>query len=195
MRIRLLGLWACLCITVSGTEAEEGNKEPDYRKRIGIEAKIAVKKNSANMSINDVRQQISGYFSLQDDASIYDSPIGGLKGKYWVIGQTVGGWSTGGTGKYVVFQKGDWAADLPLKGTAQVPIKETSTTYDKTGSGKFGFEYYGYLFVVQNASDEYLIVKSNRKEFEDGGSRFLQLEENMTFDKDLSPKARASWYN
>lgn len=195
MRKWLLWFWACLCITVSCEAAEEGKKEPDYRKRIRVEAKIALKKNSANMSINDVRQQISGYFSLQDDASIYDQPIGGLKGKYWVIGQTVGGWSTGGTGKYVVFQKGDWAVDLPLKGTAQVPIKETSTTYDKTGSGKFGFEYYGYLFVVQNTSDEYFIVKSNRKEFEDGGSRFLQLEEKMTFDKDLSPKDRASWYN
>ena len=195
MRTGLLWFWACLCTTVSCVAAEEGKKEPDYRKRIGVEAKIAVKKNSANMSINDVRQQISGYFSLQDDASIYDPPIGGLKGKYWVIGQTVGGWSTGGTGKYVVFQKGDRAVDLPLKGTVQVPIKETSTTYDKTGSGKFGFEYYGYLFVVQNTSDEYLIVKSNRKEFEDGGSRFLQLEEKMTFDKDLSPKAQASWYN
>ncbi len=195
MRTGLLWFWVCLCITVSCVAAEEGKKEPDYRKRIGVEAKIAVKKNSANMSINDVRQQISGYFSLQDNASIYDPPIGGLKGKYWVIGQTAGGWSTGGTGKYVVFQKGDWAVDLPLKGTVQVPIKETSTTYDKTGSGKFGFEYYGYLFVVQNTSDEYLIVKSNRKEFEDGGSRFLQLEEKMTFDKDLSPKDQASWYN
>ena len=94
-----------------------------------------------------------------------------------MIGQTVGGWSTGGTGKYVVFQKGDWAVDLPLKGTAQVPIKETSTTYDKTGSGKFGFEYYGYLFVVQNTSDEYFIVKSNRKEFEDGGSSDLDFSD------------------
>ena len=172
---------------------EEG-KALDHQKRIMTEVKISVKSKSANMSINDVRQEIGGYFLLRDSSSIYDQPIGGLKGQYWIIGQNTGGWSSGGTGKYVVFQRGEWQADLPLKGTAQIPIKETRTIYDKTGSGKFGYEYFGYLFVIQSESGEYVVVKSNRKEFENGGPGFLKLEEKMTFDKDLSPKDRASWY-
>lgn len=172
----------------------EEKKPIDYPKRISTEAKISVKNKSANMSINDVRQEIAGYFLLQDNCSIYDSSMGSLKGKYWIIGQSVGGWSTGGTGKYVVFQREDWNATLPLKGSVQIPVKETRTMYDKTGSGKFGYEYYGFLFVIQNDLDDYILVKSNRKEFENGGPDFLKLEESMTFDKDLAPKKKTSWY-
>ena len=182
-----------LGLLVFSADAEEA-KPIDYQRRISTEAKISLKGKSANMSINDVRQEIGGYFLLRDDSSIYDVPIGSLRGKYWVIGKNVGGWSSGGTGRYVVFQRGDWETNLPLKGTAQIPIKETRTMYDKTGSGKFGYEYFGYLFVIQSESGEYVVVKSNRKEFENGGPGFLKLEEKMTFDKDLSPKDRASWY-
>lgn len=187
-------VWVGVFFYVCGfaVRAEEA-KAINYQKRITTEAKIAVKNKSANMSINDVRQEISGYFLLKDDCSIYDSPIGNLKGRYWIFGQNVGGWSTGGTGKYIVFQAADWETELPLKGTAQVPFQETRTLFDKTGSGKFGYEYYGYLFVVQNTSGEYVLVKSNRKEFEQGGPAFLKLEEKMTFDKDLIPKDRAYW--
>ena len=184
-----------LVMVLCGLKATAEEKKPiDYQKRIATEAKISVKNKSSNTSINDVRQEISGYFLLQDNCSIYDSPVGNLKGKYWIIGQSVGGWSTGGTGKYVVFQREDWNASLSLKGTAQVPIKETRTMYDKTGSGKFGYEYYGFLFVIQNESDDYIVVKSNRKEFENGGPDFLKLEESTTFDKDLAPKKKASWF-
>lgn len=185
--VLLVGWWAFLA-------GAEDKKPIDYQKRISTEAKISIKSKSANMSINDVRQEIGGYFLLRDDSSIYDAPIGSLKGKYWIIGQNTGGWSSGGTGKYVIFQRGDWEANLPLKGTTQIPVKETRTMYDKTGSGKFGYEYFGYLFVIQSESGEYLVVKSNRKEFENGGPGFLKLEEKMTFDKDLSPKDRAHWY-
>lgn len=195
MRAVLPWLPCVLFFAISPGLSQDIKKEVDYRKRVKVEAKISIKKNSANMSINDVRQQISGYFLIQDDASIYDSSIGGLKGKYWILGQTVGGWSSGGVGKFIVFQRDDWAVELPLKGAAQVSIKETSTMFDKTGSGRFGFEYYGYLFVIQNMEGEYVIIKSNRKEFEEGGPDFLKLEEKMTFDKDLKPKDRGSWYN
>jgi hypothetical protein len=186
--VRLLSVVVC-----SFGHAEE-EKAIDYQKRVQVEAKVTVKSKSANMSINDVRQDIGGYFLLKDDSSIYDSPIGDLKGKYWIIGQSVGGWSRGGTGKYVVFEREDWSANLPLKGTSQIFIQETSTVYDKMGSGKFGYEYYGYLFVAQDEADTYVLVKSNRKEFENAGPSFLKLEEKMTFDKDFEPKDWASWY-
>ena len=195
MRLRRLRWLVFLALVSVDGGSEENKKAIDYSKRVKFEAKVAIKKSSANMSINDVRQQISGYFLLQDEASIYDPPVGGLKGKYWIIGQTVGGWAAGGTGKYIVFQRDEWTVDLPLKGSAQVPIEETSTMFDKTGSGKFGFEYYGYLFVIQNSSSEYIVIKSNKREFEEGGPAFLKLEEKMTFDKDLKPKTRATWYN
>ena len=186
--VRLLFVVVC-----SFGHAEE-EKAIDYQKRVQVEAKVTVKSKSANMSINDVRQEIGGHFLLKDHSSIYDSPIGDLKGKYWIIGQSVGGWSHGGTGKYVVFQREDWSANLPLKGTSQISIQETGTMYDKTGSGKFGYEYYGYLFVAQNEADTYVLVKSNRKEFENAGPSFLKLEEKMTFDKDFEPQDRATWY-
>ena len=195
MRLGEFQFLALLAVVSVALGSDENKKAIDYPKRVKLEAKISIKKTSANMSINDVRQQISGYFLLQDQASIYDPPVGGLKGKYWIIGQTVGGWSTGGTGKFIVFQRDDWSAELPLKGSAQVSVKETSTMFDKTGSGKFGYEYYGYLLVIQDPSDKYIIIKSNKKEFEEGGPAFLQLEERMTFDKDFKPKARGSWYN
>lgn len=190
---RVLGYLLFLGFCAFTASAEE-KKPIDYKKRISTEAKISVKGKSANISINDVRQEIGGYFLIRDDCSVYDQPIGNLKGKYWIIGQNTGGWSSGGTGKYVVFQRGDWDANLPLKGATQIPIQETRTTYDKTGSGKFGYEYFGYLFVIQNELDEYVLVKSNRKEFENGGPKFLKLEEKMTFDRDLEPKDRASWF-
>ena len=125
---------------VSCSAFAEDKPAPDPAKRVKLEAKVSIKKNSANLTINDIRQQISGYFLLQDTGSIYDVPVGPLQGKYWIIGQAAGGLNQGGGGKYIVFQREDWSQDLPVRGSVQIPIKEISTAYDKTGSGKFGYE-------------------------------------------------------
>ena len=165
----------------------------DLQKRITIESKISVNQSDANISINDIRQNISGYFLLQDGGSIYDEAIGKLVGHYWIIGKSAGGWTTSGSGEFVVFQDSDWACEMSNQAKVHVEIASTQTCYDKMGSGKFGYEYYGYLITVQGADGALILVKSSRKEFEKAAAGFEKLKANTSFNKDLVPKGKVSW--
>ena len=165
----------------------------DLQKRIIIESKIIVKKADANISINDIRQNISGYFLLQDGASIYDKAIGKLSGHYWIIGKSAGGWTTSGSGEFIVFQDSDWACEMSNQAKVHLEIAATQTCYDKTGSGRFGYEYYGYLITVEGADGTLILVKSSRKEFETAVAAFKKLKANVSFNKDLVPKGEVRW--
>jgi hypothetical protein len=165
----------------------------DLQKRITIESKISVKQSDANISINDIRQNISGYFLLQDGGSIYDEAIGRLSGHYWIIGKSAGGLTSSGSGEFLVFQDSDWACELSNQAKVHVEIAATQTSYDKMGSGRFGYEYYGYLIAVQGADGTLILAKSSRKEFERAVAAFEKLKANTTFNKDLVPKGKVSW--
>jgi hypothetical protein len=165
----------------------------DLQKRITIEPKIIVKKVDANISINDIRQSISGYFLLQDGASIYDNAVGKLSGHYWIIGKSAGGWTMSGSGEFIVFQESGWACEMSNQAKVHVEIASTQTCYDKMGSGRFGYEYYGYLIAVQGADGTLILAKSSRKEFERAVAAFEKLKANTTFNKDLVPKGKVSW--
>ena len=165
----------------------------DLQSRIVIESRIIVKKSDANISINDIRQNISGYFLMQDGASIYDKAIGKLSGHYWIIGKSAGGWTTSGSGEFIVFQDSDWACEMSNQAKVHVEIASTQTCYDKMGSGRFGYEYYGYVITVQGADGALILAKSSRKEFETAVAAFEKLKANTTFNKDLVPKGKVSW--
>ena len=165
----------------------------DLNKRISIESKIAVKKVGAKITINDIRQTISGHFLLRDTASIYEEPIGKLTGNYWIIGKSCGGWTTSGSGEFVVFQDSGWDCEIPNQGNVNINIGSIQTCYDKTGSGRFGYEYYGYLITVHGGDGRIILVKSSRKEFETAVGAFEKLTANTSFNKDLAPKGKVSW--
>ena len=165
----------------------------ELKNRISIETKISVKKADANISINDIRQNISGYFLLKDMSSIYEEPIGKLKGNYWIIGKNCGGWTTSGSGEFVVFQESGWECEMPTQGNVHVEIGSTKTCYDKTGSGKYGYEYYGYLITVESPDVGIVMAKSNKKEFEAQVDAFKNLKADMSFNKDLIPKNKVAW--
>ena len=165
----------------------------DLNKRISIESKIAVKKVGAKITINDIRQTISGHFLLRDTASIYEEPIGKLTGNYWIIGESCGGLTTSGSGEFVVFQVSEWDCEIPNQGNVNINISSIQTCYDKTGSGKYGYEYYGYLLTLQSSDGSIVTVKSSQKEFEDQVDAFKKLKANTSFNKDLVPKNKISW--
>jgi len=166
----------------------------ELKNRINIESKISVKKADANTSINDIRQNISGYFLLKDTSSIYEEPIGNLKGNYWIIGKNCGGWTTSGSGEFVVFQESGWECEMPTQGNVHVKIGSTQTCYDKTGSGRYGYEYYGYLITVETPDGGIIMVKSSQKDLEGQVDAFKKLKANMSFNKDLIPKNKISWF-
>ena len=165
----------------------------DLNKRISIESKIAVKKVGAKITINDIRQTISGHFLLRDTASIYEEPIGKLTGNYWIIGKSCGGWTTSGSGEFVVFQDSGWDCEIPNQGNVNINIGSIQTCYDKIGSGKYGYEYYGYLLTLQSSDGRIVVVKSSQKEFEDRVDDFKKLKANTSFNKDLVPKNKINW--
>ena len=165
----------------------------DLNKRISIESKIAVKKVGAKITINDIRQTISGHFLLRDTASIYEEPIGKLTGNYWIIGKSCGGWTTSGSGEFVVFQDSGWDCEIPNQGNVNINIGSIQTCYDKIGSGKYGYEYYGYLLTLQSLDGRIVAVKSSQKEFEDQVDAFKKLKANTSFNKDLVPKNKINW--
>jgi hypothetical protein len=165
----------------------------DLKKRISVESRISVKKADANISINDIRQNISGYFLLKDTSSIYEEPIGRLTGNYWIIGKACGGWTTSGSGEFVVFQESGWECEMPNQGNVHVNIGTTQTCYDKTGSGKFGYEYYGYLITMQSSDGSIILVKSSQKEYENQVDAFKKLKASTSFNKDLIPQNKVTW--
>jgi hypothetical protein len=59
-----------------------------------------------------------------------------------------------------------------------------STVYDKVGSGKYGFEYFGYTVLVRSTSDtnKYL-VKSDRKVLEQSPEKLEGLKSGQLLDK------------
>jgi len=180
----LLLIFTSICSQAFATE---------LKKRISIDAKINVKKVDARISINDIRQNVSGCFLLRDTASIYEEPISKLKGNYWIIGKSCGGWTTSGCGEFVVFQESGWECEMTNQGNVQVNIGSIQTCYDKTGSGKYGYEYYGYLITVESPDVGIVITKSNQKEFEAQVDAFKNLKANMSFNKDLIPKNKVAW--
>ena len=182
-----------ICLTVALVYSLGHAYAADLQKRINIESKIIVKKADANISINDIRQCISGYFLLQDTASIYDDAIGKLTGHYWIIGKSAGGWTSSGSGEFVIFQEATWECEMPKQAKAHIDIAPTQTCYDKTGSGRFGYEYYGYLITVQGGDGRIILVKSSRKEFESAVGAFEKLKANTSFNKDLAPQGKVSW--
>ena len=184
-------MWICLAVICVSYFNQ--SSAADLQKRITIESKLIIKKSDANISINDIRQNISGYFLLQDTASIYDQAIGQVSGHYWIIGKSAGGWTTSGSGEFVVFQDSDWACEMSNQAKVHLEIAATQTCYDKTGSGRFGYEYYGYLITVEGADGTLILVKSSRKEFETAVAAFKKLKANVSFNKDLVPKGEVRW--
>jgi len=182
-----------ICLTVILAYLIDHVFAADLQKRINIESKIIVKKVDANISINDIRQSISGYFLLQDTASIYEDVIGKLTGHYWIIGKSAGGWTSSGSGEFVIFQEAGWECEMSKQAKEHVDIAPTQTCYDKTGSGRFGYEYYGYLITVQGRDGRIILVKSSRKEFESAVDAFEKLKVNTSFNKDLAPRGKVSW--
>lgn len=170
-----------------------GISADELKDRLKIEAKIGVKSSSANISINDIRQDISGYFLLQDSGSINQKEIGPIQGKYWLVGQSTGGYSSGGTGEFIIFETNEWSCDLAMGSKAHIDLKGLKTVYDKMGSGKFGYEYYGYLLLVNEGDGKAISVKSNKKVFEENSKKFSEFKTRDTFDKNFEAKAAGGW--
>jgi hypothetical protein len=59
-----------------------------------------------------------------------------------------------------------------------------ATVYDKVGSGKYGFEYFGYAVVVRSSSNpEKFLVKSDKKILEQSADKLGELKAGQLLDK------------
>ena len=63
-------------------------------------------------------------------------------------------------------------------------VEPVSTVYDKMGSGRYGFEYFGYAVVVRSKEDSSCVfVKADKKVLEQAPETLQELNEGELLDK------------
>jgi len=150
--------------------------------RLKIEDQLTKKSSNHHGSINDKRQDIGGYLTLRDDGSSLKEPMGRFSWKTILFGKPCGRESA--KAEWLVFCVKEGECDLPLQGFARMESEPVSTVYDKVGSGKYGFEYFGYAVVVRSSSNpEKFLVKSDKKILEQSADKLGELKAGQLLDK------------
>jgi hypothetical protein len=108
--------------------------------------------------------------------------LGGFRWRLILFGKPCGIESA--KAECLVFSIQEGEGELPLQGSLRMHAEPISTVYDKVGSGKYGFEYFGYTVLVRSTSDtnKYL-VKSDRKVLEQSPEKLEGLKSGQLLDK------------
>jgi hypothetical protein len=141
-------------------------------------------KKSANHygSINDKRQDVGGFITLRDDGSSLKEPLGGFKWRVVLFGKPCGMESA--KAEWLVFSIKEGEDQLSLQGSLRMHSEPIATVYDKVGSGKYGFEYFGYAVLVRSTSDpKKYLVKSDKKVLEQSPEKLEGLKSGQLLDK------------
>ena len=150
--------------------------------RLKIEDQLTKKSSNHHGYINDKRQDIGGYLTLRDEGSSLKEPMGRFSWKTILFGKPCGRESA--KAEWLVFCVKEGESDLPLQGFARMESESVSTVYDKVGSGKYGFEYFGYAVVVRSSSNpEKFLVKSDKKILEQSADKLGELKAGQLLDK------------
>ena len=150
--------------------------------RLKTDDQLSKKSSNHYGSINDKRQDIGGFVTLRDDGSSLKEPLGGFKWRLILFGKPCGVESA--KAECLVFSIQEGEGELPLQGSLRMHAEPISTVYDKVGSGRYGFEYFGYAVLVRSTSDtnKYL-VKSDRKVLEQSPEKLEGLKSGQLLDK------------
>lgn len=142
--------------------------------RLKVEDQLSRKSANSDGSINDKRQDIAGFLTLRDAGSSLQPPLGGFKWKVLLFGKPCNReWEKG---DFYVFSVKEGEGDLPVQGKMRMDAEPVSTVYDKVGSGKYGFEYFGYVAVIRSLADpKVVLVKSDKKNLEQAPDKLEEL--------------------
>ena len=150
--------------------------------RLKIEDQLTKKSSNHYGSINDKRQDIGGYLTLRDVGSSLNESMGRFSWKTILFGKPCGRESANAEWLVLCVKEGE--SDLPIQGFARMAAEPVSTVYDKVGTGKYGFEYFGYAVVVRSSSNpEKFLVKSNKKILEQSADKLEALKAGQLLDK------------
>ena len=150
--------------------------------RLKVEDQLSKKSGNSDGSINDKRQDIAGFLTLSDAGSSLQTSLGSFKWKVLLFGKPCNReWEKG---DFYVFSVKEGEGDLPLQGKARMDVEPVSTVYDKVGTGKYGFEYLGYVAVIRSCADpKVVLVKSDRKNLEQAPEKLEDLAGGDLLDK------------
>lgn len=152
------------------------------RNRLRVDDQISKKSSNHDGSINDKRQDIGGFLSLQDQGSSLQPPLGGFKWKTILFGKPCGRGTD--QGEWVVFSTKEGEGELPLQGRLRMDVEPISTVYDKVGSGNYGYEYFGYAVVVRSSLDpNVVVVKADKRALEQSPEKYDDLKGGELLDK------------
>lgn len=150
--------------------------------RLKVEDQISKKSSNHNGSINDKRQDISGFLTLADSGSSLQKPLGAFAWKTLLFGKPCG--PEADKAAYLVFSAKEGEGDLPLQGRLRMEVETVSTVYDKMGSGKYGYEYLGYAVVIRSKGDpNSVFVKADKKVLEQTPESLAELTGGELLDK------------
>lgn len=150
--------------------------------RLKFDEQLSKKSSNHYGSINDKRQDISGHITLRDDGSSLQEPLGSFFWKIILFGKPCG--MDSAKAEWLVFCVKDGEGDLTLQGLMRMQPESVSTVYDKVGSGKYGYEYFGYTVLVRSKSDpKKFLVKSDKKVLEQSPEKLEELKTGQLLDK------------
>lgn len=150
--------------------------------RLKFDDQLSKKSSNHYGSINDKRQDIAGYITIRDAGSSLQEPLGSFEWRIVLFGKPCGMESA--KAEWLVFCVKDGEGDFPLQGLMRIEPESVSTVYDKVGSGKYGFEYFGYAVLVRSTSDPTkILVKSDRKILEQSPEKLKELKSGQLLDK------------
>ena len=92
---------------------------------------------------------------------------------------------------YVVMQKESFKVSVKEGDTLEWKGPEVSYKYDDSAPSYWGHVYYGYLFVIKNASGKVIYAKSSKPKFNDHIVKGLNLRLKQAVDKTLKPTGRS----
>ena len=150
--------------------------------RLKVDDQISKKSSNSDGSINDKRQDIAGFLTLVDSGSSLQKPLGAFGWKTLLFGRPCG--PEEDKAAYLVLSTKEGEGDLPLQGRLRMEVEPVSTVYDKMGSGKFGYEYFGYVVVIRSRGESAsTIVKADKKVLEQNPETLDRLNGGELLDK------------
>lgn len=150
--------------------------------RIRVEDQLSKKSSNHYGSINDKRQDIAGFITLRDNGSSLNEALGGFKWRLILFGKPCGMESA--KAEWLVFSIKEGQGDLPLQGALRCVPDPVSTVYDKLGTGRYGYEYFGYVLLARSIIDsKQILVKSDKKILEQSPEKLEELKGGQLLDK------------
>jgi len=97
--------------------------------------------------------------------------------------------------RYCIMQKNSFPVSLEDGGELEWEGDERLYRFDNRPPAYWGFEYYGYLLQIKNASGKVIYQKVTPTKFEDGVDKLIEMRANEAFDDRYRKKGRASIYD